>query len=322
MRCVNTVVKLVSKTKKIASMRKKGFTIFDYLKSIPIYWYVLVFAFVFMFVYQHFSVKMYADYPNVVTKAWFDRVKEQDIKAYKKSYNIILNEYRNTSKEISNQFLNKNEKAKIYFNGLDDYMMIKNGKIYMLYYEHENQKSNLKVRHWRSTELTHNNFSSDMLIYGTTLYATYFRTCATFDERDSLAVLIPIVGQIFFTDYGFDYNFYFFTQIRAPHFKPLLPHMLIHEYWRKVVQRLDFGVVDASVRDLSESFMNRLKEYSGDRKNTSVNYFFNYEDDLFYADRITYYQLFKNENKGIYNLYKVTIKLGNKIKVLNIENVL
>lgn len=296
--------------------------VWNYLKKFLVYCYIVIFVFGTIFIYLNYPVKMYADYPNAITKKWLDMSKKQNFEAYKRSYNAIKETYDNRSSVIRKRLLKGNEKADIYYDGQKSYLMVKNDNVYLLAHGYGEIKQNMMPQYWELREFKEDKFFDYWdEMSKTMLDENYFRLSLGVKSESGLLLYVPVFGQLCFMELGFNYNYKFFDRAGLSHYKPLLPHMLVHEYWRKVTQRLRFNMIDSSLKGVPRDFFKQLKEYSKDRENTAVYYYYNYADDLFHAKELEYYQFFRNKKKDCQNLYKIKLRFGDKIEVLNVKEI-
>ena len=90
---------------------------------------------------------------------------------------------------------------------------------------------------------------------------------------------------------------------------------MIREYWYQYIRSplIHFG------KGISKKELEDIRYFV--EHSCNVNYFFDFENMKYNDDVIEYYQLFFDRYKHIHHLYKVKLKLGFKIKVLEFDEV-
>lgn len=96
------------------------------------------------------------------------------------------------------------------------------------------------------------------------------------------------------------------------------PAILVREFWYKKFQNIDSFFIDLG-EGVSKSELNDIRYFVSSY--CEVNYFFDFENMKYNDDVVEYYQLFFDRYKYIHHLYKVKLKLGFKIKVLEFDEV-
>lgn len=96
------------------------------------------------------------------------------------------------------------------------------------------------------------------------------------------------------------------------------PAILVREYWYNKFQHIRSPLIHfgkgVSKKELKD--IRYFVEHSCD-----INYFFDFETMKYDAEEVEYYQLFLDREEHIHRLYKVRLKLGPQIQVLDFDEV-